>query len=136
MLNQRMEEIMKIAIPMVGDRFSEHFGEAQQFMVVKTNRSSGRLDLPVVLPAPVHKPGVRPRWLARQQVTSVVASAIGERALTLLANAGIETYLAEDLSSPLELAASCLQGTLPRLDSTNSRCHGGRHHGDDHECHH
>lgn len=126
---------MKIAIPLVGKNYSEHFGEAQQFMLFTTNPSSGLLNLPEVLPAPAHKPGVRPRWLAGQGVTAVVATAIGERALKLLANAGIDTYLVEMTASPSELASYCLQGMLPRLDPTNSHCHGGHNHGDDHECH-
>lgn len=74
-----------------------------------------------------------------------MASAIGERALIMLAEAGIETRLAADEMTPNELAVACLQGKLPRGNRENSRCNGGNHdhdhdhgdgHGHGHQCHH
>lgn len=138
---------MKIAVPVAGGVYAEHFGGAEAFVVHEADTASGRLTGRQELPAPEHKPGAWPRWLAEQKVNAVVATAIGERALLLLGSAGIETYVGEGSTDPGELALACLRGQLVRLDRNNSQCHGHDHdhehghghghgHGDHHAHHH
>ena len=133
---------MKIAVPLDGENFCEHFGGATQFMLVDQEGSMIDTVRSEILPSPEHKPGALPRWLAAHKVTDVVAFSMGERALTLLTSAGIKTYLAELPATPSELALSCLRGTLSHLDRNNTHCHGHHHddehhhHDHDHECHH
>jgi predicted Fe-Mo cluster-binding NifX family protein len=67
---------------------------------------------------------------------AVIASAIGERALLMLADAGIETYLSGGESEPSKLAAACLLRKLPRANQENSRCNGAHHDHDGHDCDH
>jgi len=127
---------MKIAIPMADGKFSEHFGGAREFLVFHVDRKAGSLGEGELLPAPEHKPGSLPEWLAAQQMDAVIASAIGERALLMLADSGIETFLAGGESNPSELAAACLLGKLPRANQENSRCNGAHHDHDGHDCGH
>lgn len=87
-----------------------------------------------LLPAPEHKPGSLPTWLAAQSVDALVASAIGERALLMLSDAGIETFLSGGESDPSRLATAYLQGKLPRANKDNSRCNGAHHDHDEHDC--
>lgn len=123
---------MKIAVPIAAGGFSEHFGGATEFHIYAANDVRDGLAGVRVLPAPEHKPGSLPTWLAGQDVDSVVVSAIGERALLMLSDAGIRTYLAEGERDPAQLAVACLLGKLGFANLENSRCAGGHHeHGPD-----
>lgn len=138
--NNRMIEdnkIIKIAIPMADGAFSEHFGGTKVFRVFEGNRLTSRLGSDKVLAAPEHKPGSLPKWLEQQKVDAVVVSAIGERALVILSDAGIEAFLADGDLQPEALATACLSGKLVRANKENSRCGGHHDHDHDgHECHH
>ncbi len=127
---------MKIAIPMADGKFSGHFGGAKEFLIFEAAPQAGSIGAGALLSAPEHKPGSLPQWLAAQQTDAVVVSAIGERALLMLADAGIETCLSGDASDPSELAAACLLGKLPRVNRENSRCNGAHHGHDGHDCGH
>ncbi|MFZ4777481.1 MAG: NifB/NifX family molybdenum-iron cluster-binding protein [Terrimicrobiaceae bacterium] len=127
---------MKIAIPMAAGRFSGHFGGAREFLVFVADRQAGTFGEGEILCAPEHKPGSLPEWLAAQQMDAVIAFAIGERALIMLADAGIETYLSGGESDPSRMAAACLLGKLPRANQENSRCNGDHHDHDGHACGH
>jgi predicted Fe-Mo cluster-binding NifX family protein len=142
-----LETLLRIAIPMADGGFCEHFGGASEVLIFEGVAARGQVTEGRLLAAPEHQPGALPRWLAAHQVDMVVASAIGERALIMLAEAGIETRLAADGMSPSELAVACLLQKLPRVNRQNSRCHGGHHghdhdhdhgggHGHGHQCHH
>jgi len=127
---------IKIAIPMAGGHFSGHFGGATEFLVFEAGCPAGPVGAGALHPAPEHKPGSLPDWLASQKMDAVIASAIGERALLMLADAGIETYLSGGGSDPSELAAACLRGQLSRANKENSRCDGAHHDHDGHDCGH
>lgn len=128
--------LMKIAIPMAADAFCEHFGAAREFLIFAGNRSEGAIGDGKRLAAPEHKPGALPAWLEAQQADALVASAIGERALIMLADAGIEVFLANGSTDPAELAAAALAGQLPRANHENPRCQGGHHDHEGHGCQH
>ena len=127
---------MKIAIPMANGAFSEHFGGAREFLVFETDRKMGILAEGKLFPAPEHKPGSLPEWLASQKMDAVIVSAIGARALLMLADAGIESFLSGGESDPAKLASACLLGKLPRANKENSGCNGAHHDHDGHDCHH
>ncbi|MBN8458679.1 MAG: hypothetical protein J0M04_12660 [Verrucomicrobia bacterium] len=126
---------VRIAIPLASGGFCAHFGAATEFLLCDGVPSTGKILARQLLPAPPHEPGSLPRWLAGQQAETVVASAIGERALLMLADAGIEVRQGNEDQSPRELIAACLAGTLPRVNRENTRCEGG-HHGHGHACQH
>ena len=128
------EGVIKIAVPMANGIFSEHFGGAGEFLIFHADSKAGTAGAGELRSAPEHKPGSLPEWLAGQQVDAVVASAIGERALLMLADAGIETYLSGGESDPSELVSACLLGKLPRASRENSRCNGSHHEHDGHDC--
>ena len=122
---------MKVVIPMADGVFCEHFGGAQEFLVI----AGDQLDDGDLFTAPEHKPGALPKWLMEQKVDALVASAIGERALILLADAGIEVFLANGTTEPFELASAICTGSLLRANLENTRCRGHHDH-EGHECHH
>lgn len=130
------EATMKIAIPMANGKFSEHFGGAREFLVFQLDRQADACGAGELLSAPEHKPGALPEWLAAQRMDAVIVSAIGERALQLLDQSGIDTFLAEGESEPVALAIACLRGKLPCANKENSRCDGSHHNHDGHACDH
>jgi predicted Fe-Mo cluster-binding NifX family protein len=127
-------DTIRIAIPMNAGAFCEHFGAARQFHFYEGRRRQRLLDCVGRHDAPEHQPGSLPRWLEQQQVDLLVASAIGERALIMLADAGIEVCLADGPRAPDQLAHAALAGRLPRATMLNSRCHGHDHE-HTHDCH-
>lgn len=126
-------DTIRIAIPMSAGAFCEHFGAARQFHFYEGKRQHRLLDAIGRFDAPEHQPGSLPRWLEAQGVDLLVVSAIGERALIMLADAGIEVRLADGPRAPDQLAHAALAGHLPGATMLNSRCHG--HHGHKHDCH-
>jgi predicted Fe-Mo cluster-binding NifX family protein len=128
-------KMIRIAIPVTDGVFSEHFGGARQFLICQGDVTTRRLGDWSMLDAPEHRPGALPQWLEEQNVDVLVASAIGGRALIMLANAGIEALLANGGNDPLKLDSAALAGDLPRATGENSRCHGHHDH-DGHACRH
>jgi predicted Fe-Mo cluster-binding NifX family protein len=129
------DDRLRIAIPMLDGCFSEHFGGARQFLFFDANRRTRRVFRQTLLDAPEHKPGALPRWLAEQKADAVVAGAIGERAVVMLAEAGILVHLAgEDQTEPVGLALACVEGKMPVAIKESSRCKG-HHHDHGHHCH-
>ena len=126
---------LRVAIPMVGGKFSEHFGGAREFMIYEGNRENLRLDLHELRIAPPHKPGALPLWLAENHVDAVVASSIGERAMKILTTKDIGVFLTLGADDPVDLALQCLAGTLPPATPQNTRCNGHHDH-HEHKCHH
>jgi predicted Fe-Mo cluster-binding NifX family protein len=126
-------ETIRIAIPMNTGAFCEHFGAVRQFRFYEGKRQQRLLDGIGRFDAPEHQPGSLPRWLVAQRVDLLVVSAIGERALIVLADAGIEVCLADGPRAPDQLAHAALAGRLPRATMLNSRCHS--HHGHADDCH-
>lgn len=130
-------ETLKIAIPMADGTFSEHFGASKAFLIFKGDCKTLSLGSKEIFGAPEHKPGSLPKWLEESKVDALVSSAIGERALIMLADAGIEVFLAGEDRDPSALAMACLTGKLVRANMKNSRCNGEHHdHEDVHKCHH
>ncbi len=128
-------KMIQIAIPVLNGVFSEHFGNARQFVIYEGNPMTRVLENRSLHNAPEHKPGSLPQWLEQQNVDALVASAIGGRALIMLANAGIGVFLANGENDPFKLASAALAGDLPPATGENSRCHG-HHDQDGHNCHH
>jgi ATP-binding protein involved in chromosome partitioning len=131
------DKALRIAIPMADGKFSGHFGAARTFLIFEGDRKTLRIGRKDAFGAPEHKPGALPKWLEQQQVDALVSSAIGERALIMLADAGIEVFLADGDPDPTSLATACLSGDLKRANMENSRCNGHHcDHGDGRKCHH
>lgn len=104
-------------------------------MVFELDSKEGTLGAGSLHPAPEHKPGALPKWLATNEVNAVIVSSIGERALMLLDKSGIKTFLAGDVVSPNELVAACVRGDLPIANKDNTQCNSHHHDHDEHDEH-
>ncbi len=106
---------MKIAMPVTGGRLSQHFGHCEQFLIfeVEDRALSSREDLS----SPPHEPGLLPRWLKEQGVTMVIAGGMGNRALQLFQQAGIEVIYGAPSVEPEAAVDSYLKGDLQTGDN-------------------
>ncbi|MBN1794007.1 MAG: NifB/NifX family molybdenum-iron cluster-binding protein [Candidatus Omnitrophica bacterium] len=124
---------MKVAISTDGDFVSAHFGRCPHFTIVDIEdgvvRRQERID------NPGHHPGFLPRFLQQNGVSAIIAGGMGQRALMLFADAGIETIVG--ISGAVdEVIHRLVQG---KLESGQSLCQPGAGKGyglDKTECEH
>lgn len=120
---------MKFAIPLAEGKLTAHFGHCQQFAIVDV-QDNQQADTKLMTPPP-HEPGVLPRWLHEQGTNIVIAGGMGQRAIMLFNQAGIEVVTGAPVAAPEELVTHYLQDTLV----TNENACSGDGHGDGtHSC--
>ena|SRR6056297_300217 len=101
---------MKIAIPTAGGKLTLHFGHCQEFAIVEV--SDNQIIDQQFLPPPPHEPGVLPKWLHEQGAGVVIAGGMGQRAISLFQEAGIQVITGAPAEEPKKLVQSYLNNTL------------------------
>ena len=124
---QKVNSLMKIAIPLAGGRLADHFGHCEQFALIEANPETKTILNTVQVTPPPHEPGLLPRWLHQQGVQVIIAGGMGQRALNLFAESGIAVKSGPPGKTAEELAKTFLDGCLI---SGPSAC--GHH---EHGCH-
>ncbi len=103
---------MRIAIPLAEGKLATHFGHCLQFALLDVDATdktiSGRED---VVPPP-HQPGLLPPWLAEKGVTQVIAGGMGQRAINLFTERGIDVLVGAPAETPEKLVTDYLAGAL------------------------
>lgn len=79
---------MRVAISTDGDYVSAHFGRCPQFTIVDIEED--KVKDKEVLDNPGHHPGFLPQFLQKKGVDAIVAGGMGQRAVGLFAEVGIE----------------------------------------------
>jgi predicted Fe-Mo cluster-binding NifX family protein len=102
--------VRKIAVPTSNGLLDEHFGHCKQFAIILTNDRE-LLNEQSVDPPP-HQPGLLPVWLAEQGVTDVIAGGMGQRAIQIFNNHGINVFVGAPKLTPVELVKGFLEDTL------------------------
>ena len=100
----------RIAVPVSQGLLDGHFGHCRQFALVDTEGETIR-EIRLV-DAPPHEPGLLPRWLAEREVTDVIAGGMGQRAVQLFNERGINVFVGAPRSGVESLVDGFLQGTL------------------------
>lgn len=103
---------MKIAIPVVNEMLSMHFGHCEKFAVLDVDISSKTIISVASFDAPPHEPGLLPRWLAEKNVNLIIAGGMGQRAQTLFNQNGIEVIVGAPAEKPETIVAAYMAGTL------------------------
>lgn len=103
---------MKIAIPLADGRLCLHFGHCEQFVLLEVDPQARCVVSKQYLVPPPHEPGLLPRWLHEQGADVIIAGGMGQRALQLFAQNGIEVIVGAAGGEPDEIAVSYLAGTL------------------------
>ena len=87
---------------------------------------------------PPHAPGLFPRWLREQGAQVIIVGGIGQRALAIFAQEGIEVRAGEPDASVEALALAYLNGQLvnePEGCAHHHDAEGGHHHHHGGQCH-
>jgi len=100
----------KIAIPVSEGILDPHFGHCQQFAMVAVEKN--RISSVDYLDAPPHQPGLLPPWLAERGATDVIAGGMGQRAIQLFNNPGVNVFGGAPKQTPEEVVEGFLNKTL------------------------
>jgi len=110
---------MIIAIPLENGKLGPHFGHSQNFALIEVT-SDKTIGARRDLKAPPHEPGLLPKWLAANNVTTVLCGGMGPKAMNLFSQRGIEVVTGAPIDTPEALIEAHLKGTL----KTNANvCH-------------
>ena len=103
---------MRVAIPVENGTLCMHFGHCERFALIDvdpaTQKILGREDIQ----APPHQPGLLPPWLAERGATFVIAGGMGQRAVDLFRQQGIEVIVGAPALAPETLVEEYLRGGL------------------------
>jgi len=101
-----------------GQRVCAHFGHCAMFVLIDIDRKSTRvLKVSAVVPPP-HEPGILPQWLHEKGVTTVLAGGMGQRAIALFQQRGIEVITGVTSGTPEKAVLAHLNGTLQVAGNT------------------
>jgi len=103
---------MRIAIPLAEGRLCMHFGHCESFALVDTDPATKKILKREDVEAPPHQPGLLPRWLAEKSVNLVIAGGMGQRAVQLFAQGGVQVIVGAPAEAPEKLVEAHLNGTL------------------------
>jgi ATP-binding protein involved in chromosome partitioning len=103
-------QTLKVAVPLSEGRLCDHFGHCGQFAVIRVK--DGLMDETEFHTPPPHEPGLLPRWLGGLGVNLVIAGGMGQSALNLFAEQGIEVITGSASAAPEALVQGYLAGTL------------------------
>ncbi len=120
---------MKIAMPVVGNSLSPHFGHCEHFTffdIDENNKITGRTNIP----SPEHQPGLLPVWVSQQGANVIIAGGMGPMAVQLFEQNGVHVVLGAQESDPEKAVLSYLNNSLATSDNSCDHGDGG------HECHH
>lgn len=100
----------KIAIPVTGNILSLHFGHCEYFKVYYVENQMVLKE--ELIKAPVHKPGLLPKWLADMKVTDVITGGIGHKAIEIFNQNKINVFVGVEVKHPKDLLNDLMNGTL------------------------
>jgi predicted Fe-Mo cluster-binding NifX family protein len=103
---------MKIAIPLANGKLAMHFGHCERFALVDVDAPEKKIVSREEIEAPPHQPGLLPSWLAERGATMIIAGGMGQRALGLFAEQGIQVVVGAAAETPEKLVLDYLAGSL------------------------
>lgn len=122
----------KVAIPVVDNKLSQHFGHSDFFKVYLIDDNNKIYDNEF-LPPPEHQQGVIPNWIADQQVTDLIVGGIGPAAIDILNSRNVNVFSGANVDSPDNIILDFINGTL--VVNANTCDHDSEHHHGDHDGH-
>ena len=81
----------KIAIPVNNGVLDAHFGHCKHFAIFELNNNVVTGES--LMDAPPHEPGLLPRYLSERGVTDIIAGGMGQRAIELFQQAGVNIFV-------------------------------------------
>ena len=87
-----------------------HFGHCKFFILMQVE--DGKIVSEDKLIPPPHEPGVLPRWLAEQGATDIIAGGMGQRAIQIFNQHGVNVFVGAPQLPAKELAEGLLSEKL------------------------
>ena len=103
---------MKIAIPLADGKLAMHFGHCERFALVEVDATRKVIVRREDIAAPLHQPGLLPPWLAERGANMIIAGGMGQRAIGLFNQQGIQVVVGAPAETPEILVSDYLAGRL------------------------
>ena len=100
----------KLAMPIIGNKLSPHFGHCEYFKFYEVENQMVQKE--ELIKAPVHRPGLFPKWLVDMKVTDVIAGGIGHKAIEIFNKNKINVFVGVDVKDSNTIVNDYLNGTL------------------------
>lgn len=92
----------KIAVPTDNSGMLDgHFGHCKFFTIIDVKNEEIVSEEKIV--PPPHEPGLLPRWLAEQKVTDILAGGMGNRAIQIFNQNGVNVFVGAPKMNATEL---------------------------------
>lgn len=115
-----------IAIPVnEAGSLDAHFGHCKFFSLIKTEGQTIISEKKIV--PPPHEPGLLPQWLSEKGATDIIAGGMGQKAIQLFNEKGVNAFVGAPQMQAQDLANAFLNDNL---NLTANYCN----HGPDHVC--
>ncbi len=114
-LPENADGVTRFAIPVADGVLCNHFGHCEQFALIDV--AKGQISASAMVTPPPHEPGVLPKWLSEQGVTTILAGGMGQRAQDLFKQNGITVAVGAPNLAPEELVTQYLAGNLVTGDN-------------------
>jgi len=101
----------KFAIPVAEGRLSQHFGHCEHFFFIEVDDNDNITNDEIIAP-PEHTPGSYPNWLADNKVTDLIAGGLGQKAIDVLNQRGVNVFVGAPVKTPITLVKEFLAGTI------------------------
>jgi predicted Fe-Mo cluster-binding NifX family protein len=103
---------MRIAIPVVDGKLAMHFGHCERFALIDVDPTGKKILKRMDIEAPPHQPGLLPGWLAERGAKMIIAGGMGQRAMALFSEQGIQVIVGAPGDTPDRLVAAFIAGDL------------------------
>jgi predicted Fe-Mo cluster-binding NifX family protein len=100
----------KIAIPVSQGKLALHFGHCREFKFFTVEDETIR-EVKSLTPPP-HAPGVIPQWVSAQQATDIIAGGMGQRAIQIFNQQGVNVFVGAPSREPQAIVEEFLSGNL------------------------
>lgn len=81
----------RIAIPTSNGTLDAHFGHCKNFMLFDMDNE--KVTKTTTIDAPPHEPGLLPKFLSEKGVTDIIAGGMGQKAIQLFQQQGINVFV-------------------------------------------
>jgi len=114
---EKENTIMRIAIPLAEGKLALHFGHCERFALLDVDPATRQIIKREDIEAPPHQPGLLPPWLAERGVNLVIAGGMGQRAVALFNEQGIQVHVGAPAEAPEDIVHAFLKGALQLGDN-------------------